>query len=111
VPVVTRKSEFTIDVKVHFYRREDPGSILHGGDLDNRIKTLFDALRMPHSPDEITDAPADGESRRLYCLLEDDSLITSVAVEAHRLWQPASEGRGDTDVRLAVHVDIGSRDD
>jgi hypothetical protein len=31
-----------------------PGSIItHGGDLDNRIKTLFDALRVPRGKDEI----------------------------------------------------------
>jgi hypothetical protein len=31
-----------------------PGSIItHAGDLDNRIKTLFDALRVPRGKDQI----------------------------------------------------------
>jgi hypothetical protein len=31
---------------ITFLRREDPGAVVHGGDIDNRLNTLLDALRM-----------------------------------------------------------------
>jgi hypothetical protein len=105
VPLVTRKWSSIVHVKVQFYRREQPGAILQGGDIDARLKTLFDALRMPHEANQITDAP-EGADERLFCLLEDDSLITSVAVETHRLWQPPRPGGKESDVRIVAHVDI-----
>jgi hypothetical protein len=46
-------------------RPEPPGSIITaGGDIDNRLKTLFDALRMPKVISEIPngDAPQIGET-------------------------------------------------
>src|SRR5262249_466341 len=104
VPLITRRSQQVVRVLVHMYRREAPGSILvTGGDIDNRLKILFDALRMPHSLDEIPDDAA--ERTRLYGLLEDDAVIWEVRVETHRLFTPVGSEL-ETDVRLAVHVEI-----
>lgn len=52
------------------------------GDIDNRLKTLFDALRLPNQTNELVgyDNPAPDENP-FFCLLEDDSLITHVSVE------------------------------
>jgi hypothetical protein len=70
-------------------RPEQPGAISRGADIDNRLKTLFDALRYPDKSQEI---PADwrpvvGEDP-LFCLLEDDRLVTRVNVETDRLLAP-----------------------
>lgn len=72
----------------------------HGGkggvltDIDNRLKTLFDALRMVERPEELpkgTDGqrigPADDEDP-FYVLLEDDKLITALTVETDTLLEP-----------------------
>ena len=59
-----------------------PGSIvLNKGDIDNRLKTLLDALRVPQNIQEIPkgDSPAIDENF-FYCLLEDDKLITKITV-------------------------------
>ena len=51
------------------------------GDLDNRLKVLFDGLRIPRGPQEVPGTMF-GKDEPLYCLLEDDSLIHKFSVEA-----------------------------
>src|SRR5947209_8395436 len=52
--LVREKLSLVCDLDILFLRRENPGQLIsHGGDLDNRIKVLFDALRMPQDDNEI----------------------------------------------------------
>ena len=54
-----------------------------GGDLDGRIATLFDALRMPDPKHEYRgETPT---SDPLYVVLEDDVLISDLSVKTGRL--------------------------
>ena len=56
---------------------------MQGGDIDGRIKTLFDALRMPSEEEEkVGGTPT---ANPLYCLLESDSLISDLSVRTARL--------------------------
>jgi hypothetical protein len=79
-----------------------PGSIFtHAGDLDNRIKTLFDALRVPRGKDEIQHYQPTGDC--CYCLMEDDALIDTLAVRMKRL----NEAQPDPQfVRLHINVTV-----
>lgn len=88
-----------------FLRRDGPGSLVRsGGDIDNRIKVLFDALRMPQTCDEVCgDVPAKDEAP-FFVLLEDDKLITKVQVETNWLLTPAMEGERINDVQLIIRV-------
>lgn len=65
--------------------------IKSGGDIDNRLKTLLDALKAPLEPDDL---PAGTQvqpgEEPFFCLLEDDSLITQLSVETDRLLEPVS---------------------
>jgi hypothetical protein len=90
---------------VLFLRRDQPGDIVQsGGDIDNRIKVLFDALRMPQSDAEISGfAPMPGEDP-FFCLLEDDRLITDVRLTTDRLLTPLGEGQHKHDVHLVIQV-------
>jgi hypothetical protein len=63
----------------------EPGSVLTGtGDLDNRIKTLNDALRVPKEQHEMGShqVPA---GQAYICLMSDDALVTGfkVAMDRH----------------------------
>ena len=90
------------DLDILFLRQGEPGRlILPGGDIDNRIKTLLDGLRMPNSANEIG---ARRVLRPTYCLLEDDSLITGINVRTDRLLD--SKTRGDDAVRLIIGVTV-----
>ena len=109
VPIIHRPHELVCSLDVMFLRREKPGAIVvHGGDLDNRLKTLFDGLRMPHDVSELPKETVEGEKRRLYCLLEDDALITRVSVSTHQLLEPLASGEHPTTVELLLHVTIQS---
>jgi len=108
IPLVIKPMEYVCELDIQFLRREVPGHIVHGGDLDNRIKTLFDALRIPLNHDEI---PKDRhtEDGICYCLLEDDALITDLNIRTGLLLGPldTSEDKSDVDLTIKVLVKIG----
>jgi hypothetical protein len=75
VPLVNKKFDLICSLDILFLRRSKPGELIeHGGDLDNRIKTLFDALKVPPNYDGISGSP-DADEAPFFCLLEDDALI------------------------------------
>jgi len=71
------------ELDVRLLVNHEIGSVVtRTGDLDNRIKPLFDGLRAPNGAQEFGQrGPAE---QPCYCLLEDDALITKVAVEMAR---------------------------
>lgn len=85
---VTRANSSLAEVDIFMLRPEPPGSIVQqGGDIDNRLKTILDALRIPtfeELPPEEVDAMAQ-PGKTFCCVLEDDSLITAVSVRTDRL--------------------------
>ena len=88
-------------------RPDYPGGVIESGDIDNRLKTLFDALRIP-GPDtnELAGStPQEGENP-LYCLLEDDKLITHVAVDTDTLLKPTGSDWNANDARIVITVTI-----
>jgi hypothetical protein len=92
----------TCGLKILFLRKEAPGKVYQGGDLDNRLKTLFDALAVPAHPEQVVaDASAPDP---IYTLLEDDSAITKVEIETHRLL--SRPGANTHEVRLIIDVDV-----
>jgi len=101
-PIVRESLALTCGLKILFLRKEEPGSlVLQGGDLDNRLKTLFDALRVP-SEDETQEDPLLDDP--LYCLLESDTLISGLTVETGRLLSRPNSSVHE--VRLVIEVDI-----
>ncbi len=48
IPLVNAEFGLVCSLDILFLRRENPGEVItQGGDIDNRIKTLFDALQVP----------------------------------------------------------------
>ena len=87
VALVSSAFHLMADLQITFLRNGPPGSLIsQGGDLDNRLKTLFDALSIP-TDEQIKKQPprATGVVEPFYCLLQDDSLISSFSVMADRL--------------------------
>ncbi len=81
-------------------RPEMPGqTLIKGGDIDNRLKTLFDALRMP-KPGEVSEP--EGGINPFYCLLEDDSLINHISVTTDLLLGKVEAN----EVRLVITVSL-----
>lgn len=88
-----------------FLRRDGPGSLVRsGGDIDNRVKVLFDALRMPQTCDEVCGESPAVDENPFFCLLEDDKLISKVQIETNWLLTPPAPTEHIHDVCLVIRV-------
>ena len=103
-PLVARETKASCALSIKLMRPEAPGQIVHGGDLDNRLKTLLDALRLPLDKKEVLPklAPAATADTLYTCLLEDDSLITELNISAVMLLTPIPKNH----VRLVIDVEL-----
>jgi hypothetical protein len=57
------------------------------GDLDGQVRTILDALRMPDTRAETGGAQPVEDEHPLFCLLQDDKLISEIKVTADELLQ------------------------
>ncbi len=103
-PMVTQNNSLVCGLDILLLRNGPPGKVRT--DIDNRLKTLFDALQMPNSDQLGHKTPKDGQDP-FYVLLEDDKLITRVAVTSDMLLEPV-EGveRKEDAVRLVIDVNV-----
>jgi hypothetical protein len=104
IPLVRESLKLACGLDILFLRKEQPGSlVLQGGDIDNRLKTLFDALRVPSAGDLEVEQP-DAAHDPFYCLLEQDALITSFSIETDRLL--AKPNTPPNQVYLVIEVTV-----
>lgn len=105
VPLVCEQFKLLCELDVLLLRRDKPGGIFQARDIDNRLKTLFDALRVPKLNNELADIELKDDEDPLFVLLQDDCLITNVRVETDELLDPPPEsGKNDSFVRLMIEV-------
>lgn len=69
-PLINKYYGWVCDLDILFLRREEAGAIVNGGDIDNRLKVLFDGLRIPENMEEVKDEKPDADEDPFYCLLE-----------------------------------------
>jgi hypothetical protein len=111
IPIVTDRFHLVCQLEVTLLQPGDPGTVIHGygGDLDNRLKTLFDSLGIPNAnalaglppvPPEVATHAAHVPDTKV--LLEDDSRITRLEVKTEKLLRP---GLPD-DVRIVMVVTV-----
>jgi hypothetical protein len=113
VPLVREDMSVSCVLDVLFLRRDNPGSVLYAGDLDNRMKTLIDALRIPKMAQELgTYSAPDNDETPFFVLLADDKLVSGFTVESDTLLDYVSDGESvsrDVDLRevnLIISVSI-----
>lgn len=85
-PLVCETLKLVVELEIVLLRPMQPGALIRqSGDIDNQLKTLFDALRCPHSLNELPkgDLPQQGEDP-FFCLLDDDERITDLHVATDR---------------------------
>jgi hypothetical protein len=108
VPLVNSLYGLVCGLDILFLRREDAGKVvLKGGDIDNRIKTLLDACRIPEHCQEIAEPPVAGEDP-FFCLMESDALITDLNITTDRWLAPPRPAQDDRDVFLIIQVTVKS---
>ncbi len=106
VPLVTQDLSLICGLHILFLRPDSPGKVVRSGDIDNRLKTVFDALRMPQNEDELGGHSPTEDENPFYCLLEDDKLIDKVSLETDVLLKPTSQDGNRNDSRLIITVTI-----
>ena len=110
LPLVVEGSGLECRLEILYLRNGARGGLISDADIDNRMKTLIDALKAPR-PKEIHDdeRPSDDEEP-FFVLLEDDRLITHLSVESGLLLSPTdkvhkSEAES-TDARVILKVTV-----
>jgi hypothetical protein len=104
VPVVSKRTFLQCELDIIFLRQQAAGQLIgEGGDIDNRVKTLLDALSVP--PIAQQDIFRDGRGDPIFCLLQDDSLVTKISVETDRLLRPTTS---EYDLVALIQVKISA---
>jgi hypothetical protein len=111
VPLVTPEMAARCSLDVVLLRPDHGCFILKNGDIDNKLKTLFDALRIPDSAAETGGAIPQSDEDPLFCLLQDDGFISEVKVTTdHLLMLPNERIVRADDAHAIIHVRLNHRD-
>ncbi|MGC1779489.1 MAG: hypothetical protein WBB34_16250 [Xanthobacteraceae bacterium] len=103
IPIVRNSLHLACAVDILFLRHEEPYNLMRqGGDLDGRIKTLFDGLKMPDPKNQYVGLAPTAEP--LYVVLEDDALISDFSIRSGRLLGNRSKDKHR--VRLTIDITI-----
>ena len=109
LPLVSTDLSLWCGLEILYLRPSPPGEIFQQGDIDNRIKTLFDALRRPTQLQELGNPypPPGPDETPFYVLLDDDSLVAKLSVDTDIMLEPLIGGiPEDTDARLIITVTV-----
>jgi hypothetical protein len=110
VPLIEEEHFLRVSIDILFLRRDQHPMILQGGDIDNRLKTLFDAFRVPNCTGDLGDGPDEGE-QPFFVLLQDDKLISDVRVNTDNLLLlPENATPKSRDVFLVIDVKLQPRE-
>jgi hypothetical protein len=106
IPLVRQSLDLACSLNILFLRKGEAGNvILESGDIDNRLKTLFDGLKMP-SRDDFGVKEAQTSPNPLYTVLQSDALINDVAVRTDRLLTKPDAGPLEVRLIIEVHVKV-----
>jgi hypothetical protein len=104
MPLVRKSLDLNCELEILFLRQQDPGDLVtQAGDIDNRAKTLLDALRMPEKDEqERVDVPESG----LFTLLESDTLISRLDIDTDRLLFPQTDKPDEVHLVIQVKLNV-----
>jgi hypothetical protein len=103
-PLVSSRVDLISELEILLLRPAPPGAILRdGGDLDNRIKTLIDGLRLPTKSELPPAWTPNPDQRPFFCLLQDDKLVSAFSVVSDRLLDAPTH---DQEALVVIHVRI-----
>jgi hypothetical protein len=104
IPLIRESMSLICELDILFLRKEEPGNLItQAGDIDNRIKTLFDGLRMPELG-EMAATDCSNLPQPFYCLLQSDTLVSEFNVRTGRLLTRPNSSI--TEVKLVIDVTV-----
>jgi hypothetical protein len=105
-PLIGSYFHLVASLEIVMLRPEPEGRIFIGsGDIDNRLKTLLDALKVPNETAALPDnVPPSSDETPFFCLLEDDSLITNVDIQTAHWLEPDVQDSDEVVLLLRVRT-------
>jgi hypothetical protein len=111
VPLVTFDMVLRCSLDILLLRPEGRQYISNQGDIDGQLKTLFDALRRPDNMNETGKSQPQDDEMPLFCLLEDDKLISEVRVTSDQLLLLSNQKEiKANDAFVLIHVKLNHKD-
>jgi hypothetical protein len=105
VPLVRESLYLACDLDITFLRHDHDLKVLKkGGDLDNRIKTLFDGLKMPSDVGQ--QGGIEPTANPLYTLLEDDARIHSFTLRTGTLLGESLQNEKRVRINVGVTIKV-----
>jgi hypothetical protein len=102
LPLVRPDLETVCDLKIKMLVNHEVGSVVtQAGDLDNRIKTLLDALRLPKDNEFFGNSPTVDPCP---CLLHDDAMVVDLCVSQERWYSRLPQTEKEVQLHLEVQV-------
>ena len=105
-PLISSYFDLVANLEIVMLRPEPEGRIfVRSGDIDNRLKTLLDALKVPNDEAALPDnaSPSPDESP-FFCLLEDDSLVTNVDIQTAHWLEPEVQDSDEVVLLLRIRT-------
>jgi hypothetical protein len=110
-PLITKHNGLGCELNIKFMRPGNSRQVYTGGDLDNRLKTLFDGLRMPNDPQEIPQGGWLPSGGAFHCLLEDDCLIVGLSISTEPLLTAQTDSQAEVRLEIGVRVVVLSQNE
>ena len=102
VPRVSAQMSSIAELDITILQPDRIGILNNKGDIDNRMKSLLDSLKVPHEPNALPKSVTpDEDENPFYCLLEDDSLVTRLNVRTEQWLGKANDSK---EVLAIIHV-------
>lgn len=99
-PLISSKLFLLAEIDITLLWPDLPGQIIGNGDIDNKLKTLLDALSCPPHINQLKGQVPEESETPFYCLLEDDKLIQNLNVRTHTLL----ETKDKSELFVLLHV-------
>jgi hypothetical protein len=99
VPLVTGDLNLSCWLDILFLRPKKSGDVSGDvlqdkgqdrGDIDNRVKTIFDCLAIPDANQGYSDCKPQEDEKPFFCLLENDKMVSKISIETDRLLEEVS---------------------
>lgn len=110
VPLIWEDADLACSLRILCLRLDHDNAVLPGRDIDNRIKTLIDALMMPSVKQgppmrDNEELPAQEDEKPFFVLLDDDRRIAHLEIETDHLLAPVPSDADESYVRLLITVE------
>ena len=106
LPLAQKEVFLACSLDILFLRKGGQGNLVVNGDIDARVKTLFDALQKPQQRSECGGASPTDEEKPFFVLLENDQLISEIKVTTDQLLDYSGRFLPNSSVHLVVNVKL-----